>query len=74
MARQATYWSAVSQWQVNKMVATVANASQTENQPFLNGIRGSAALYVLVAHCAIWGGGLKLPDPKIAVNVFVSDS
>ena len=49
----------------------VASRVQSENQPFLDGIRGAAALYVLVAHCTIWGGGLDLPDPKIAVDVFM---
>ncbi|MFL6416261.1 MAG: acyltransferase family protein [Bryobacteraceae bacterium] len=40
---------------------------------FLDGMRGFAALYVLVGHCVIWGGWsrLRLPDPKIAVDVFM---
>src|SRR4051794_41755420 len=40
---------------------------------FLDGMRGFAALYVLVAHCVIWGGwsDMPLPDPKIAVDVFM---
>ncbi len=40
---------------------------------FLVGIRGLAALWVLVAHCMIWGGwyALPLPDPKIAVDIFM---
>jgi len=25
---------------------------------------------VLVAHCTIWGGGMTMPDPKIAVGRF----
>jgi peptidoglycan/LPS O-acetylase OafA/YrhL len=49
----------------------VVNNAQSENQAFLNGIRGAAALYVLVAHCTIWGGGITLPNPKIAVDVFM---
>jgi len=50
----------------------VANNGQSENQAFLDGIRGAAALYVLVAHCTIWGGSrIKLLDPKIAVDVFM---
>jgi peptidoglycan/LPS O-acetylase OafA/YrhL len=40
---------------------------------FLDGIRGAAALWVLLAHCMIWGGwpGISLPDPKIAVDIFM---
>jgi peptidoglycan/LPS O-acetylase OafA/YrhL len=49
----------------------VTKKLQPENQAFLDGIRGGAALFVLVGHCAILGGGIKLPDPKIAVDVFM---
>ena len=40
---------------------------------FLDGIRGLAALWVLLAHCMIWGGwyGIPLPDAKIAVDIFM---
>jgi peptidoglycan/LPS O-acetylase OafA/YrhL len=40
---------------------------------FLDGIRGGAALWVLLAHCMIWGGwyGVPLPSPKIAVDIFM---
>jgi peptidoglycan/LPS O-acetylase OafA/YrhL len=40
---------------------------------FLDGIRGGAALWVLLAHCMIWGGwyGIPLPSPKIAVDIFM---
>lgn len=40
---------------------------------FINFFRAIAALWVLVAHCMIWGGwyGLPLPSPKIAVNLFM---
>jgi peptidoglycan/LPS O-acetylase OafA/YrhL len=40
---------------------------------FLNGIRAIAAFWVLSAHCMIWGGwyGLPIPDPKIAVDLFM---
>ena len=40
---------------------------------FLNGIRAIAAFWVLSAHCMIWGGwyGLPLPNPKIAVDLFM---
>jgi peptidoglycan/LPS O-acetylase OafA/YrhL len=44
-----------------------------EHLPFLDGVRGYAALYVLILHCMIWGGWWprRLPDPKIAVDVFM---
>lgn len=40
---------------------------------FINFFRAIAALWVLVAHCMIWGGwyGIPLPSPKIAVNLFM---
>ena len=40
---------------------------------FLDGIRGGAALWVLLAHCMIWGGwyGIPIPAPKIAVDIFM---
>lgn len=40
---------------------------------FINFFRAIAALWVLVAHCMIWGGwyGFALPSPKIAVNLFM---
>ena len=39
----------------------------------LDALRGAAALWVLVAHCMIWGGWYwwRVPDPKIAVDVFM---
>ncbi len=39
----------------------------------LDGLRGFAALWVLSAHCMIWGGwyGLPLPNAKLAVDVFM---
>src|SRR5579864_6613418 len=39
----------------------------------LDGLRGLAALWVLLAHCMIWGGWYwhRMPDPKIAVDVFM---
>jgi peptidoglycan/LPS O-acetylase OafA/YrhL len=43
------------------------------NTGFLDGLRGLSALWVLSAHCMIWGGwyGLPLPSAKIAVDVFM---
>ncbi len=40
---------------------------------FLDGLRGGAALWVLLAHCMIWGGwyGIPLPSAKIAVDIFM---
>lgn len=40
---------------------------------FINFFRAIAALWVLVAHCMIWGGwyGIPLPSAKIAVNLFM---
>jgi len=40
---------------------------------FLDGLRGGAALWVLLGHCMIWGGwyGVALPSPKVAVDVFI---
>src|SRR5512139_1058013 len=40
---------------------------------YLNGLRGVAALWVLVAHCMIWGGWTltPIPDAKIAVDLFM---
>ena len=35
-------------------------------------LRGVAALWVVVAHCAIWGGyKYWIPDPKVAVDIFM---
>lgn len=40
---------------------------------FLDGLRGVAALWVLLAHCMILGGwyGVPLPTPVIAVDIFM---
>ena len=40
---------------------------------YLDGIRGGAALWVVVAHCMIWGGWYwsRFPSPKIAVDIFM---
>lgn len=40
---------------------------------FLDGIRGLAALWVLVGHCMIWSGSYwyRFPHPIIAVDVFM---
>lgn len=39
---------------------------------FINLFRALAALWVLVAHCIIWGGaGIPYADPKIAVDLFM---
>lgn len=39
---------------------------------YLDGIRGVAALWVLVGHCMYWGGWRWfLPAPKIAVDLFM---
>jgi peptidoglycan/LPS O-acetylase OafA/YrhL len=49
-------------------------SSATMNRlDFLDGIRGAAAFWVLLAHCMMWGGwyGIPLPEPKIAVDVFM---
>src|SRR5690348_14843396 len=39
---------------------------------FLDGLRGGAALWVLLAHCVLWGAlPIRFPDPKIAVDIFM---
>jgi peptidoglycan/LPS O-acetylase OafA/YrhL len=39
---------------------------------FIDGLRGIAAIWVVVAHCLIWGGYRGwIPDPKVAVDVFM---
>ncbi len=40
---------------------------------FLDGVRGLAALWVVVGHCMIFGGWVwaKFPEPVIAVDVFM---
>jgi peptidoglycan/LPS O-acetylase OafA/YrhL len=40
---------------------------------FLDGVRGLAALWVLVGHCMIWSGSYwyRFPHPIIAVDVFM---
>jgi peptidoglycan/LPS O-acetylase OafA/YrhL len=40
---------------------------------FIDSLRAFAAFWVLVSHCMIWGGwyGLHVPDPKIAVDLFM---
>ena len=45
----------------------------TREVPFLNGLRGVAAIWVMGAHCMIWGGWTltAIPDPKIAVDLFM---
>lgn len=45
----------------------------TREVPFLNGLRGVAAMWVMGAHCMIWGGWTltAIPDPKIAVDLFM---
>ncbi|HXG48227.1 MAG TPA: acyltransferase [Methylomirabilota bacterium] len=47
--------------------------SPANHLAFLDGIRGGAALWVLLAHCMIWGGWYwrPLPSAKIAVDVFM---
>src|ERR1700683_2859555 len=53
--------------------AKQAPASEAGRLDFLDGIRGGAAFWVLLAHCMIWGGwyGIPLPEPKIAVDIFM---
>lgn len=43
------------------------------NTNYLNGIRGLCCLWVLIAHCGIWGGWYLplLPNAKIAVDIFM---
>ncbi|MGZ4971449.1 MAG: acyltransferase family protein, partial [Limisphaerales bacterium] len=51
----------------------VPNKEDSGHLGFLDGLRGGAALWVLVAHCMIWGGwyGVPVPSPKIAVDIFM---
>lgn len=42
------------------------------NFSIVNGMRGVAALWVVLGHCSIWIGYHSiLPDPKIAVDIFM---
>ena len=55
---------------------TAIRAPEAKGRPhlaYLDGIRGGAALWVLIAHCMIWGGWYwsHFPDPKIAVDIFM---
>ncbi|AAS47892.1 acyltransferase family protein [Burkholderia cenocepacia] len=45
----------------------------TKDVPYLNGLRAFAAIWVVVAHCMIWGGWTltPIPDPKLAVDLFM---
>jgi peptidoglycan/LPS O-acetylase OafA/YrhL len=47
--------------------------SSPEHLGFLDGIRGLAALWVLIGHCMIWSGSYwyRFPAPIIAVDVFM---
>lgn len=39
---------------------------------FINALRGFSALWVVVAQCCIWGGYKGyIPDPKVAVDIFM---
>lgn len=38
---------------------------------FLNLFRGLAALYVLLAHCGIFAAAGRLPEPRLAVDLFM---
>ena len=39
---------------------------------FINALRGFSALWVVIAHCCIWGGYKGyIPDPKVAVDIFM---
>lgn len=46
---------------------------RSRDTSFLNAFRGAAALWVVVAHCMIWGGVPfnPIPDPKLAVDLFM---
>jgi peptidoglycan/LPS O-acetylase OafA/YrhL len=47
--------------------------SNTGHLDYLDGIRAFAAFWVMVAHCMEWGGnhGIPIPNPRIAVNIFI---
>lgn len=49
------------------------NTTRAKHLGYLDGLRGIAALWVLVAHCMIWGAWYwrRIPDPKIAVDLFM---
>jgi len=49
----------------------VARENAQDYLGYLDGIRGGAAFWVLVAHCGIWGGWIRVPDPKNAVDIFM---
>jgi peptidoglycan/LPS O-acetylase OafA/YrhL len=41
----------------------------------IDGLRGLAALWVIIAHCAIWGGYTgHILNPKVAVDIFMAVS
>ena len=61
-------------WRNEKIEMSMsAKPNPPEHLGFLDGIRGGAALWVMLAHCMIWGGwyGVPLPTPKIAVDIFM---
>lgn len=47
--------------------------ASNEHLGFLDGVRGLAALWVLIGHCMIWSGSYwyRFPAPIIAVDVFM---
>src|SRR5580700_3729370 len=59
--------------EVRPVRGTYARVSAPVRLDFMDGIRGAAAFWVLLAHCMIWGGwyGIPVPDPKIAVDIFM---
>ena len=58
---------------VERRAVAPPNQVEREHLGFLDGIRGVAALWVMLAHCMIWGGWYWpfFPDPKNAVDIFM---
>ncbi|MGE3312609.1 MAG: acyltransferase family protein [Limisphaerales bacterium] len=57
----------------SRKAVAAAEAGEPGHLGFLDGVRGLAALWVVVGHCMIFGGWVwaKFPEPVIAVDVFM---
>src|SRR5437868_2882376 len=56
---------------IDPVVTPSAASGIPSHLAHLDGLRGMAALWVLVAHVGIWTGYAWLPNPKLAVDIFI---